>query len=1098
MEFGVLGPLVVRRDGRDVALGGPKQRSVLAMLLLRANEVVGRDRLIDALWGQEPPPTAGHTLDSYLSRLRKALGNERLERRPPGYLLHVEPGELDLDRFEAALARGREALSHGKPAEAAETLNEALALWRGSPLADLEYESFAREAVERLDERRLQAIEERLDAELALGRSAELVAELEALVRDNPFRERLVGQLMLALYRAGRQAEALAAFQGGRRRLAEELGLEPSDALQRLQGAILTHDPGLSLPPKRQTPRRRERRSISRRAAAAAAATVAAVGLAVVVVGAGGDGRARSASGESRAIALSADRAAHARDVTLPSPPAAMAAGYGSLWLAIPGRGEVLRVEPDTNTVGDRIPVGEGPGALAVGAGSVWTAAVPGEVLHRIDPQSGTVARTVRFRGARVAALAFGAGALWVADSAGNALLELDPGSGTVRRRVPLEVEPSSLLVVGDQIWVADYGGAVIAEVDRRRGRTLATVNVGNGPASLAADGDAVWVANALDSTVSKVAAATGSVQATIPVGSGPTAIAARDGQIWVANQYSSSVTRIDARRGAVVRTARVSGAPTALEPIGRRIWVGVRPLAQRRGGTLRLLHGRPITLDPALQVDLLPLQSDRLTRSGLVAYNHVSGPAGTQLVPDLATSLPRPTAAGRVYTFRLRPGVRYSDGSPLRAGDFRRAIERVLALGSQSSPAFSRIVGADACLGAGAAGCDLSAGIVTDDAARTVTFRLQAPDPEFLTGLAQQATPVPRGTPFHELRFGEIPGTGPYKVASADLLRVRYVRNPYFRERSHAAQPDGNPDEIVMRFGLTPEQQGREIAAGRADWGADFLPPSLLSKLRARFPARFHRWAIPTTDFLQFNLTRPPFDDVRVRKAFNLAIDRREIVRLYGGPALASPTCQVLPAGITGYQPYCPYTRAAQPAGDWRAPDLARARRLVAASGTRGTPVTVWGFTDDPTISPAVIRYAATVLRRLGYRAHAHLVPQGGLDAPFELIQVISASWGNDTPYGMFATWFKCDAPNVHGWFCDRRVDRWLRRAQALRLSTNPRAVEALWARIDRRLVDLAAWVPMINELGLDFVSERVRNYQFHPYWGLIADQLWLAGPRR
>jgi peptide/nickel transport system substrate-binding protein len=384
----------------------------------------------------------------------------------------------------------------------------------------------------------------------------------------------------------------------------------------------------------------------------------------------------------------------------------------------------------------------------------------------------------------------------------------------------------------------------------------------------------------------------------------------------------------------------------------------------------------------------------------------------------------------------------------------------------------------------------------VTDDAARTVTFRLRAPDPEFLTSLAinSLAAPVPPRTPMGDVRFRPVPGTGPYKVASASEREVRYVRNPYFRERSHAAQPDGNPDEIVMRFGLSPEQQAREIAAGRADWSGDYMPPSLLRGLQARFPGRFHRWAIPTTDFFQFNVTRPPFDDVRVRRAFNLAIDRREIVRLYGGPDFAVATCQVLPPGLVGYRPYCPYTREPGRGGRWNGPEVARARRLVAAAGTRGTRVTVWGWTDDPTISPKVVRYAASALRTLGYRTRVHLVPHDGIDAPFEEIQVMPAAWGNDTPYGMFATWFKCDGPNVHGWFCDRRVDAWLRRAQSLK-ATNPRAAAAIYARIDRRLVDRAAWVPMINELGLDFVSERVRNYQFHPYWGLIADQLSLDG---
>ena len=1095
MEFGVLGPLMVRRDGGQEALGGPRQRSLLAMLLLQANEIVARDRLIDGLWGERPPATAAHTLDNYASRLRKVVGGGRIERRPPGYVLRVEPGELDLDRFERALRRGREALAGERPREATDSLREALALWRGPALADLHYEPFAQEAVLRLEERRVQALEERVEADLALGCAGELVPELEALVREHPFRERLCGQLMLALYRAGRQVEALSVFQAARRRLADELGLEPGPELQRLHKAILVQEPRLSPPARRRATRATARRRISSRAAAVAVAAIVGIAsLAVILIDTGGSGAGTVEPGDSRVIAFSADARSVGRSVTLPGAPAAIAAGSGAVWVAIPDSSAVLRLDPRTGTVSDRIPVGEAPGALAVGGGSVWAARALGDEISRIDPRTGTVSQSVRLGAARITALAFGAGALWAADAVGNALLELDPTSGAQRRRVPLEVNPTSLVVGDRAIWVADYGGGVIAAVDRRTGRSLATVRVGNGPAALAVDGEAVWVANALDSTVSKVGARTGSLEATIPVGSGPTAIAAQGGTVMVANEYSATVTHIDAGRDAVERTVRSGGAPTALASAGDQIWVGVRPRVRRRGGTLRVLHGRPITLDPALQVDLLALEFDRLTHSGLVAYNHVAGAAGTQLVPDLAVSLPVPTSGGTVYTFRLRPGVRYSDGRPLRSRDFRRAIERVLSLGSESSPAFTNIVGARACAGKGAAGCDLSAGIVTDDAARTVTFRLRAPDPEFLTGLAVNglATPVPPDTPFRDMRFDPIPGTGPYKIASANEREIRAVRNPYFRERSHAAQPDGNPDQIVMRFGLSPDQQMREVAAGRADWAGANVP-RLLPALRARYPQRFHRWAIPTTDFLQLNLTLPPFNELRARRAFDLAIDRHKIVRLYGGPDIAIPTCQVLPPGITGYRPYCPYTRNPGSTGRWNGPDLPAARRLVAASGTRGTRVTIWVQKGDPTITPRVVHYLASVLRRIGYPTREKIVSRATMDASLDGMQVAGAAWGNDTPHGMFTTWFACDGPNVHGWFCDRQIDRWIKHAQTLN-STNPRAAAAAWARIDRRLVDRAAWVPMINERGLDFVSERLRNYEFHPYWGLITDQVWLA----
>jgi DNA-binding SARP family transcriptional activator len=252
MEFRILGPLEVVDDGRPLALGGAKPRSLLALLVLEANRVVSTDRLIDKLWGDETPATAAKSLQVLVSRLRKVLEGERDEggpgillTRPPGYLLRVEPGELDLYRFQQLLEEGRQALAAGDSAAAAATLRSALALWRGAPLADFAYESFAQTEIARLEELRLAALEERIEADLALGSHADLVPELEALSTSQPLRERLRGQLMLALYRSGRQAEALQAYQDIRRHLAEELGLEPGRPLQQLEQGILTRDPVL-------------------------------------------------------------------------------------------------------------------------------------------------------------------------------------------------------------------------------------------------------------------------------------------------------------------------------------------------------------------------------------------------------------------------------------------------------------------------------------------------------------------------------------------------------------------------------------------------------------------------------------------------------------------------------------------------------------------------------------------------------------------------------------------------------------------------------------------------------------------------------------
>jgi DNA-binding SARP family transcriptional activator len=242
MEFRILGPLEVADGDVAAPLGGAKQRALLALLLLSANEVVSVDRLIDELWGERAPGSGRTALQVRVSQLRKALGPAaRLRTRAPGYVLELDREQLDLHRFERLVGEADSA----EPEVSAAKLRQALALWRGPPLADLAYESFAQPAIGQMQELRLTALEKRIEADLALGHHGELVAELEALVAEHPLRERLAAQLMLALYRCGRQADALEVYQRTRTQLADELGLEPGPSLQALQAQILRHEPSL-------------------------------------------------------------------------------------------------------------------------------------------------------------------------------------------------------------------------------------------------------------------------------------------------------------------------------------------------------------------------------------------------------------------------------------------------------------------------------------------------------------------------------------------------------------------------------------------------------------------------------------------------------------------------------------------------------------------------------------------------------------------------------------------------------------------------------------------------------------------------------------
>jgi DNA-binding SARP family transcriptional activator len=296
VEFRVLGPVEAVVDGRPIPLPATKPRALLAVLLLSRNRAIPVSELVTELWGDEPPETATKALQVHVSQLRKAIGADRVLTKPPGYSVRVEDGELDLDRFDRLVREGRERLAAGDANTAAQRLEQALELWRGPPLAEFRSEPFAREAGARLEESRLAAIEERIEADLELGRHTRLMSELEQLVARHPYRERPRGQLMLALYRSGRQAEALELYRRTRETLVDELGIEPSLALQELERAMLRHDP--SLEPGRRPPQRDETSAPAPRARRRSL-LVAVVVLALVAVAAGATALALTAGGSS-------------------------------------------------------------------------------------------------------------------------------------------------------------------------------------------------------------------------------------------------------------------------------------------------------------------------------------------------------------------------------------------------------------------------------------------------------------------------------------------------------------------------------------------------------------------------------------------------------------------------------------------------------------------------------------------------------------------------------------------------------------------------------------------------------------------------------
>jgi len=1126
MNFRILGPLDVRANGDSLRIGGPKQRALLAILLLSANEVVSRERLVDELWPGDPADALEHMLTVQVSRLRKALdrdgsGLSRVVTRPPGYLLRVEPRELDLHCFEWLVAQGRQALDAGDAGRAVEMLREAESLWRGRALCDLEFEPFARLEIERLAELRTATVEDRIDAELALAGHAALVAELEALVQENPLRERLRAQLMLALYRCGRQADALAAYREGRMRLNEELGLNPGPQLRRLEHAILRQDEALELSSDHgtalavATDRHAERPAPSapespRPVLGRASATVRrgwvvvglALGAALAAIGfqvAAGKTTAKLAPIRGNAVALVSPQTGRvSASVSLGAAPTSMTAGLGSLWVTHSATGTVSRVDLRTRTIRQTIRVGGGPSAITMAAGDVWVANTLDGSVSRIDPSSEAVVQTISVGGLPSAVIS-SAGAVWVANSEDGTVTRLDADSGRVDAVVTVGKGPSGLAYADGAVWVTNQDAGTISRIDARSNQLIDTIDAGDAPSAIVAAGGSVWATDTLDSTISRVDTTRDRVAATISIGGGPGGIAVMDGAVWVTSERNGTLLQIDPRRGVVTRATAVGQRAGPLAASGGHLWIGVVAGGrEHRGGTLTVVNVDPASIDPT------GLGPTAATNDGLVSFDHVAGPDGAQPVPDLALSLPASADSGRTYTFRLRPGIRYSNGQFLRASDVRSSFERLFTMHSAETSTNYNIVGAQGCIAYQR--CDLSQGIATDDKQGTVTFHLTAPDPDFLLKLAQpDAYVLPASTPRRETRSA-LPATGPYKVgAYVPGREIRLVRNPYFHQWSSAAQPEGYPDQIVLELGLTPAHAAMLIERGQADLMPNLGPPPRGHRtlLQTRFPSQLRVNPFMLTDFFFLNTRAKPFDDARVRRALNYAIDRNRIVQIYGGSEFAQPTCQILPPEMLGYRRYCPFTRDPRSDGRWLAPDLQRARPLVSASGTAGMKVNVWD-TPKPQIALDEGRYLTALLRQLGYRAVLHLLEINRFYAytndSSNNAQVVSGGWSADYPSPSdFIGRLSCADYTPHSTsnvdnseFCDAAIDRQIARAELVQ-ATNPAGSEVLWGRLDRELTNRAIWLPTVNGKETDVISKRVGNYQYHPFWGVLIDQLWV-----
>jgi DNA-binding SARP family transcriptional activator len=605
MEFRLLGPLEVA-DGRgEVAVGGGRRRALLAILLVHRNEVVPADRLIDELWDGSPPASANKALQVHVSQLRKDLGSNgtSLRTRAGGYVLEVEPASIDVARFEQHVRDGERARADGRDGDAADRLREGLQLWRGPPLVDFAYAGFAQDEIARLDELRLAALEERIEADLALGRHRQVVAELESLVAANPLRERLRGQLMLALHRCGRQADALDAYRHGRRQSVEELGLEPGAGLRHLQDRILADDPGLAAPPAPSRPRAAARRA----PIAIFLAGLVLVAVAVVLV-------LRDRAEEPAPIAAALHNAANSAvgldpqtgraDFALPLPgrPTDLAADGERLFAVSVTSSALTVIDGRARRLDGTIPLPRGlrPAAVAVAGDAVWIADTRQGLAVRMDAGYERIAaratwprasrREVLGRsGLDPTAIAVQRGAAWITDGSPR-LVRVD-GTGAVTRTDaghPLDGVAAGL----GALWAISRNDATLVRIDPANGRVTDEVRLVGHPGSetpapiaLTVAGSAVWVLNANTATVTRVDAASLAVTQTISIAleSSPRDIEAGAGAVWVSS-FDGTVTRLPTGPGDP-RSTFLAASLIGIAGSPDRVWAAAIALDQQVAG---------------------------------------------------------------------------------------------------------------------------------------------------------------------------------------------------------------------------------------------------------------------------------------------------------------------------------------------------------------------------------------------------------------------------------------------------------------------------------------------------------------------------------
>lgn len=1096
----------VRIEASGVRLGeerfpGRQVRLLFACLVAEGGRPVPRDELAEALWGESPPATWEKALTVLGSKLRALLaecgldGAKILTSAFGCYRLNLpDAAWVDVVAAADALQDAEAALAAGDLERAKSAATRAASLAR-PPVLPGEDGSWVERKRRELTDVLHGALNCLAEACLRSGDEAGAAKWAEETIALEPYRETGYRRLMTAHAAAGNRAEALRVYERCRRVLAAELGAYPSPETESIYRELLearAREPRAPMPlpvldhkAKAAAALRSTRRS--RIAAVAVTLLLAAASVAVLVMRSEGSPEATVAA---NAVGLiDADGVRLLGQVEVDGAPTSVAFGAGAVWVTSASAHTVSRIDLATRSVRQEIAVGSSPSGIVVGGGGVWVANHDEGTVSWINPQSNTVVKEIRV-GNGPTAVAFGHGSVWVTNSDDRTVSRLDADTGEVVGKIRTGALGRGIAAGPGSVWVTDESTGTVARIDPATNRVTNKETVGSAPAGIVYGDGALWVANELDGTVSKLDAKTLAVRAAIPIAGSPSALAFRDGGLWVSAEFGRRVVRIDSRTGDESSVLRIGNRPKGLAAVPGGVWVAVQASGTgHRGGRLVVTGDRFDSIDPGLAA----FNEMELAYDGLTTFRRVGGSEGTQLLANLAAALPAPTDGGRAYTFRVHAGIRYSDGSLLRAQDFRRALERMHRLGSPLLEGFSsltKVVGASRCLPGRP--CDLSRGMIVSGP-NLLTVRLSEPVPRLLFDLAMLA-PVPERTPPHDVGTRPVPSTGPYTIESyVPGRQLRLARNTHFRSWSKRARPDGYPDEIVWRIGVPPDEAVRQVVDGKADLLLS-VPGDRVRDLAARYPRRLHLVWQRATAFVFLNTERAPFDDIRVRQALNYAVDRRKMADLHGGPSVAQPTCQAVPPTVPGYRRYCPYTVDPDSSGEWKAPDFAKARELVAASGTKGERIVVWTF---PFFGKEGT-YLVSLLRRLGYRVQLKVLED--LETYFATLnrtpsaQAGLVGWfGVQVAADLFGT-LRCHSSGNWAHFCDSRLDRQARRL-ATQQTSDAGGGAALAARLDREIVDLAPWVPLFTPRVADFASKRVGNYQTstYPSSSVLLDQVWV-----